>query len=68
MAQAFKSGDVVQLKCGGPPMVVERYEKKGVRCQWFSGTKLQTGSFPEVSLQSVSTPVKRVIGVPYDEI
>jgi uncharacterized protein YodC (DUF2158 family) len=69
MAQAFKSGDVVQLrsggpKSGGPKMVVDRYVKRRVCCQWFSGDKLQSASFPEVSLQSELTVVKRVIGVP----
>lgn len=68
MAQAFKSGDLVQLKSGGPKMVVDRYVKRRVCCQWFSGDKLQSVSFPEVSLQSELTVVKRVIGVSDDEI
>ena len=67
MAQ-FKSGDLVQLKSGGPKMVVDRYVKKRVCCQWFSGGKLQSGSFPEASLQPECTVVKRVIGVPDDAI
>jgi uncharacterized protein YodC (DUF2158 family) len=49
-------------------MVVDRYVKRRVCCQWFSGDKLQSVSFPEVSLQSELTVVKRVIGVSDDEI
>ena len=66
MAQSFKSGDLVQLKAGGPKMIVDRYEKRRVYCQWFSGDKLQSASFPQVSLQFEVTVVKRVIGVPDD--
>ena len=68
MAQTFKSGDLVQLKSGGPKMVVDRYVKRRVCCQWFSGENLQSASFSEVSLQSELTVVKRVIGVSDDEI
>jgi len=49
-------------------MVVDRYVKRRVCCQWFSGENLQSASFSEVSLQSELTVVKRVIGVSDDEI
>jgi uncharacterized protein YodC (DUF2158 family) len=49
-------------------MVVDGYEKKRVRCQWFRGNKLQSGSFPEVSLQFEVKVVHRITGVRDDAI
>lgn len=49
----FTTGDLVQLKSGGPVMTVEEesYDKTGVWCQWFSGKKLERGQFPYGSVQ-----------------
>ncbi len=72
MKQTYKTGDIVQLKSGGPKMAVNRYvesdiiddavdgPKDGphVVCQWFAGAKLERGTFPEQSLQPVE-PDKR---------
>jgi uncharacterized protein YodC (DUF2158 family) len=43
----FKTGDIVQLKSGGPKMTVsEVSELTGdVHCQWFAGSKLSRGRF-----------------------
>jgi len=47
MAEAFKVGDLVQLKSGGPAMTVEAVLLGGaLRCQWFSPrSKLNKGVF-----------------------
>ena len=59
----FKVGDQVQLKSGGPVMTVAGVVKHlsgmvdvqqtngHIKCQWFSGKKLETGAFPSESLQ-----------------
>lgn len=50
---AFKVGDVVVLKSGGPEMTVEDPQnfRGQVECQWFGGRKLESGSFPPASLK-----------------
>lgn len=53
---AFKIGDIVKLKSGGPNMAVERNvgsEGLRVECQWFAGKKLESGIFPGDSLEPV---------------
>jgi uncharacterized protein YodC (DUF2158 family) len=50
MAQTFKVGDVVQLKSGGPKMVVNQIKGQGqdVRCEWFieqTTQKREEGAF-----------------------
>lgn len=49
-----QTGVVVQLKSGGPKMTVtgERSPLHGdhVQCQWFAGSKLESGFFPAASL------------------
>lgn len=57
MAKRFKTGDIVQLKSGGPKMTVENYEAlngRMVECQWFAGSKLSSGYFEEDSLKPVT--------------
>lgn len=52
----LKVGEIVQLRSGGPKMTVEdpAIGSKGyVRCQWFAGSKLETGAFP---LQALMKP------------
>ncbi len=50
--QEFQTGDIVQLRSGGPKMTVEHMGAAGgtVRCQWFSGKKPAWGDFPFKSL------------------
>jgi uncharacterized protein YodC (DUF2158 family) len=55
---AFKVGEIVQLKSGGPKMTVtgtphDQYNKD-YATSWFAGAKLEHGRFPEASL----TPAK----------
>lgn len=49
---AFKVGDVVVLRSGGPEMTVSDPNAYGgqVDCQWFGGRKLEHGRFPPQSL------------------
>jgi uncharacterized protein YodC (DUF2158 family) len=65
---AFKVGDIVTLKSGGPEMTVnivgDVHTHKHVgagnyRCQWFAGKKLDQGTFPFESLVEVETEVEK---------
>jgi uncharacterized protein YodC (DUF2158 family) len=48
----FKTGDVVQLKSGGPKMTVGGYNNLGhVVCKWFAGTESKHGMFAQDSLE-----------------
>jgi uncharacterized protein YodC (DUF2158 family) len=51
----FKTGDIVQLKSGGPKMTVcgttNPMKKDEHLCKWFAGAKLETGFFKEDELQ-----------------
>lgn len=52
----FAIGDIVKLKSGGPEMTVQITPdppSKTYRCQWFAGKKLESGPFPEDSLELV---------------
>ena len=53
---AFQIGEVVRLKSGGPDMTVRSTPSEHnstYGCQWFAGKKLESGSFPEASLEKV---------------
>lgn len=61
MAQKLKIGDIVQLKSGGPKMTVrEPSSTPGgfIHCQWFAGSKLESGAFPEDSIESATAEKK----------
>ncbi|PHQ69155.1 MAG: DUF2158 domain-containing protein [Sneathiella sp.] len=53
----FKPGEIVQLKAGGPKMVVERVansrhaDSSTYYCTWFSGAKHNHEGFKEESIQ-----------------
>jgi len=49
----FKAGELVQLKAGGPKMVVEEWVTYGesYSCTWFSGAKHNHQRFKEEALQ-----------------
>lgn len=56
MPNQYTTGDIVQLKSGGPDMTVkERVSTvdNTYRCQWFAGKKLESGVFPEDSLKPI---------------
>lgn len=51
---AFKIGDVVQLKSGGPLMTVQKVRTDEVDCMWFDGnTLIKNMSFP---METVNHP------------
>jgi uncharacterized protein YodC (DUF2158 family) len=57
LAQKYNTGDVVQLKSGGPKMTVEEYSPGGIEnmlhvwCSWFAGSKHERAIFPEDTLE-----------------
>jgi uncharacterized protein YodC (DUF2158 family) len=56
MANKFVIGNIVKLKSGGPGMTVRTVPdmaKGYYDCQWFAGKKLESGRFPEDSLEPV---------------
>lgn len=67
MANAFKKGDVVVLKSGGPPMTVdllpgERAIGKAdgdYLCKWFKGATADKGSYAEHLLEMYVAPAKK---------
>jgi uncharacterized protein YodC (DUF2158 family) len=47
----YSVGDVVQLKCGGPKMVVSRISDDGdLICTWFKGGDPTGGYFPPATV------------------
>jgi uncharacterized protein YodC (DUF2158 family) len=58
---AFKAGDVVCLRSGGPDMTVERAETAAgdisVTCVWFVEDSLYRASFPASALSTALWPV-----------
>jgi uncharacterized protein YodC (DUF2158 family) len=58
VTQQLKTGDVVQLKSGGPKMTVQKIESSRVYTQWFAGSKLESGSFPLDSVEPASQEKK----------
>ena len=52
----FKTGDIVQLKSGGPKMTVKTAKKGEVTCTWFSGSKQQSGWFDPDTLKKIEEP------------
>lgn len=52
--EQFKTGDVVRLKTGGPPMVVRAVSGDTAYCQWFAGVELRQGTFLFSSLRDAS--------------
>jgi uncharacterized protein YodC (DUF2158 family) len=58
---AFKVGDTVRLKSGGPTMTVENtgdfHGKPFVNCVWFEKSKCERGQFPPEALTADNGPV-----------
>lgn len=57
---AFKKGDVVQLKSGGPKMTVDDPEAYNdtVSVKWFAGSKMESARVDPESLQVWVEPAK----------
>lgn len=57
---AFKKGDIVQLKSGGPKMTIEDDKVYGgnVTVVWFAGSKMETKNVDPESLQPFVEPKK----------
>ena len=51
---AFKTGDLVQLKSGGPAMVVTGTAADGVHCLWYGEAvdDIKTAVIPEICLET----------------
>ena len=59
---AFKMGQVVKLKSGGPKMTVvdEATGSSGLyHTSWFAGSKNEKGFFPEAALEDARDDVKK---------
>ena len=53
---AFKNGDLVRLKSGGPVMTVNVAHTDGsVNTVWFSGKKMESGYFQSGTLMTAQT-------------
>ena len=50
----FAGGATVRLKSGGPVMTVKGKQNASLLCQWFVGTKLESGTFSPESLVAVN--------------
>lgn len=49
---AFKVGDLVQLKSGGPVMTIKEISaENGVLCVWFQDVKLVSDNFLQETLE-----------------
>lgn len=63
MATKFSTGEVVQLKSGGPAMTVseilpEYGTSPRYRCKWFKGASNEVSVFEEETLQTYVAPKK----------
>ncbi len=64
---AFKKGEIVMLKSGGPPMTVdalpgeEKLAKVKIEylCRWFKGASPERGSFAEHILETYVPPAAK---------
>lgn len=58
MTGAFKKGEIVQLKSGGPKMTVDEVSPFEVECVWFAGAKRESAMFSTETLMSVPDDAK----------
>jgi uncharacterized protein YodC (DUF2158 family) len=61
MAQAFKAGDIVRLKSGGPRMTLTSIDDRGyVRAAWFAGAMRKHGYFHlDALINATAKPLNR---------
>ena len=70
MAHAFKAGDVVQLKSGGPRMTIEEIGRFGhadrdqAKCVWFDRTTRKEDLFELDALTSAGSGFKLSVSKP----
>ncbi len=63
---AFASGDLVQLKSGGPTMTVQYVTDLGVedtRCKWFVGNDLRWCDFASDSLVKIEPTRQQTVNL-----
>ena len=63
MTQDFEIGDLVQLKSGGPAMVVKEFiamapGRGDYLCEWLAGSTLREESFPARLLRRFKAPTE----------
>lgn len=61
MHEIFKTGDIVQLKSGGPEMTVKKVDSMSnppIHCHWFEGKKLEIGFFEPDELVKIESKEK----------
>ncbi|QRM62364.1 DUF2158 domain-containing protein [Agrobacterium fabrum] len=64
MEAKFSTGDVVQLKSGGPAMTISKSKrnygnfKGSYRCKWFKGASNETSVLKRITLQPYVAPKK----------
>ena len=51
MAETFAVGEEVQLKSGGPSMMVEEIDGAYVSCVWYEGKKVHRDKFVAATLR-----------------
>jgi uncharacterized protein YodC (DUF2158 family) len=54
----FKTGDVVQLKSGGPLMTVSEMDGNTVHCRWMNGSEEKSSSYPSEMLKPANAGPK----------
>ena len=52
----WKTGDLVQLKSGGPPMTVREVSDQGVECRWFDKDRLRSEMFVDGEVEAGKSP------------
>lgn len=71
MIRTFVIGDVVQLKSGGPKMVIRGWEifdgVRLARCEWIYKTQACKGTFAVTSLKHASGGVGSLVTVPFSD-
>ncbi len=66
---SWKTGDVVELKSGGPAMTVDVLNDNGFcECSWFAGPKRITDLFRPDTLRAATSNLPQIILMSADEM